>query len=271
MGKIFLSKSKEKMTDYLADIKTFVNGFVSSKVELKPGKYGFGLFVKSDVKKDEVLLDIPHESAFSAKSKSELGLDNITEELTESDLLAVTLLNQKRSGQTKNYFEKMNLYELPFEWESDEINCLPVQCRRKVMHTKKIISHLEWKMNETASANNTDLITREDIVNSFRMAHSRQICQFNSPTVIPILDFLNHSKDFSNVELNQTGTSYKCQATRDIKQGEELFIDYGRKTDCFYLCNFGFFESGTNQSSCVQLSGDEIVNIISNKLLFNSI
>ena len=44
--------------------KTFVIGFVSSKVELKPGKYGFGLFVKSDVKKDEVLLDIPHESAF---------------------------------------------------------------------------------------------------------------------------------------------------------------------------------------------------------------
>ena len=91
----------------------------------------------------------------------------------------------------------MNLYELPFEWDSDEINCLPVQCRRngytffynwtefcglafdqgqplrnqfkndiqirKVMHTKKIISHLEWKMNETASANNTDLVTREDI------------------------------------------------------------------------------------------------------------
>ena len=50
------------------------------------------------------------------------------------------------------------------------------------------------------------------------MAHSRQICQFNSPTVIPILDFLNHSKDVSNVELSQTGTSYKCQATRDIKQ-----------------------------------------------------
>ena len=44
--------------------KTYVNGFVSSKVELKPGKYGFGLFVKSDVKKDEVLLDIPHESVF---------------------------------------------------------------------------------------------------------------------------------------------------------------------------------------------------------------
>ena len=41
-----------------------MNGFVSSKVELKPGKYGFGLFVKSDVKKDEVLIDIPHESAF---------------------------------------------------------------------------------------------------------------------------------------------------------------------------------------------------------------
>ena len=31
------------------------------------------------------------------------------------------------------------------------------------MHTKKMISHLEWKMNETASANNTDLVTREDI------------------------------------------------------------------------------------------------------------
>ena len=31
------------------------------------------------------------------------------------------------------------------------------------MHTKKIISHLEWKMNETASANNTKLVTREDI------------------------------------------------------------------------------------------------------------
>ena len=47
-----------------AQKKTYVNGFVSSKVELKPGKYGFGLFVKSDVKKDEVLLDIPHESVF---------------------------------------------------------------------------------------------------------------------------------------------------------------------------------------------------------------
>ena len=46
---------------------TFVNGFISSKVELKPGKYGFGLFVKSDVKKDEVLLDIPHESALRYK------------------------------------------------------------------------------------------------------------------------------------------------------------------------------------------------------------
>ncbi len=72
----------------------------------------------------------PQNFISSAKSKSELGLDNITEELTESDLLAVTLLNQIRSGQTKNYFEKMNLYELPFEWDSDEINCLPVQCRR---------------------------------------------------------------------------------------------------------------------------------------------
>ena len=128
-----------------------MNGFVSSKVELKPGKYGFGLFVKSDVKKDEVLLDIPHESAFrylfwvtasqnlqnvifSAKSKYELGLDNVTEELTESDLLAVTLLNQMRSGQINNYFEKMNLYELPFEWDSDEINCLPVQCRRNGLY-----------------------------------------------------------------------------------------------------------------------------------------
>ena len=66
----------------------------------------------------------------SAKSKSELGLDNITEELNELDLLAVTLLNQKISGQKNNYFEKMNLYELPFEWDSEEINCLPVQCRR---------------------------------------------------------------------------------------------------------------------------------------------
>ena len=55
-------------------------------------------------------------------------------------------------------------------------------------------------------------------MNSFRMAHSRQICQFNSPTVIPIMDFLNHSKDVSNVEMSQTGTSYKCQATQDIKQ-----------------------------------------------------
>ena len=34
---------------------------------------------------------------------------------------------------------------------------------RKIMHTKKMISHLEWKMNEKASANNTDLVTREDI------------------------------------------------------------------------------------------------------------
>ena len=50
------------------------------------------------------------------------------------------------------------------------------------------------------------------------MAHSRQICQFNSPTVIPIMDFLNHSKKISNVEMNQTGTSYKCQAIQDIKQ-----------------------------------------------------
>ena len=45
-------------------MKSFVSGFVSSKVELKPGKYGFGLFVKSDVKKNEVLLDLPYESAF---------------------------------------------------------------------------------------------------------------------------------------------------------------------------------------------------------------
>ena len=57
-----------------------------------------------------------------------------------------------------------------------------------------------------------------NLVNSFRMAHSRQICQFNSPTVIPIMDFLNHSKDVSNVEMSQSGTSYKCQATQDIKQ-----------------------------------------------------
>ena len=32
-----------------------------------------------------------------------------------------------------------------------------------------------------------------------------------------------------------------------VIQGEELFIDYGRKTDCFYLCNFGFVDFGTNK------------------------
>ena len=68
---------------------------------------------------------------FSAKSKSELELENITEDLTELDLLAVTLVKELQSGQKNSYFEKMNLYELPFEWDIDEINCLPVQCRRQ--------------------------------------------------------------------------------------------------------------------------------------------
>lgn len=259
------------MADSLGDMKSFVNGFVSSKIELKPGKYGFGLFVKSDVKKDEVLLDIPTESAFRAKSKCDLGLNNVTENLTESDLLAVSLLVDLKSGRIKNYFEKMNLYELPFEWDTDEINCLPVECRRTVMHTKKIISHLEWKMNESASANKTDLVSRADIVNAFRMVHSRQVCQFNSPVVIPVMDFLNHSKYISNVGISQTGTSYKCQASQDIKQGDEIFIDYGRESDAFYLCNFGFVDSANNKNNCVQLSGNEIVNIISNKLLFKKV
>ena len=60
-----------------------------------------------------------------------MGLENITEDLTELDLLAVTLLKELQSGQKNSYFEKMNLYELPFEWDTDEINCLPVQCRRQ--------------------------------------------------------------------------------------------------------------------------------------------
>ena len=51
-----------------------------------------------------------------------------------------------------------------------ENNCWPllklkISRERKVMHTKKIISHLEWKMNEAASANNTDLVSREDLGN----------------------------------------------------------------------------------------------------------
>ena len=123
-----------------------------------------------------------------------MGLENITEDLTELDLLAVTLFKELQSGQKNSYFEKMNLYELPFEWDIDEINCLPVQCRRqgyflwavfghnhceveniperKVMHTKKIISHLEWKMNEAASANKTDLVSREDLGNhTYVMTH----------------------------------------------------------------------------------------------------
>ena len=59
-----------------------------------------------------------------------MGLDNITEDLSELDLLAVTLLKELQSGQKANYFGKMNLYELPFEWENDEINCLPLEHRR---------------------------------------------------------------------------------------------------------------------------------------------
>ena len=43
---------------------------------------------------------------------------------------------------------------------------------RKVMHTKKIISHLEWKMNEAASAHKTDLVSREDLGNhTYFMTH----------------------------------------------------------------------------------------------------
>ena len=45
------------------------------------------------------------------------------------------------------------------------------------MHTKKMISHLEWKMNETASANNTDLVTREDI--GIHIDEMRLLAQFS--------------------------------------------------------------------------------------------
>ena len=124
------------------------NCIIGSKIELRKANNGHGLFCKSGFAENEIIMEIPTRATIKAETVEQLGCAQIEFDFNDTDLLALSILKMKRSGEMNEYFNCMEHSQLPFEMSDKEINSMPNQCKYEAIKHKSAITLLEWQINQ---------------------------------------------------------------------------------------------------------------------------
>lgn len=265
------------------------NGVETSVVDIKnfPG-CGYGLQATKDLKEADPFLTIPRKVMMTTQTARDsvlgplIGQDKMLQAMP-SILLALHLLCEKKMLESfwKPYIDVLpDSYCTPLYFTEDEIKLLkgsPVQsdCYNQLKNIARQYAYfyrLFQNLPATSKLPIKDCFTFED----YRWAVSTVMTRQNQiPTpdgskitfgLIPMWDMCNHCNGTITTDYNMESDCSDCFALKEFKQGEQISIFYGARSNAELLVHNGFvYPENDMDRTAIKLGISKSDNLIDKK------
>ncbi|KAK0423904.1 hypothetical protein QR680_008397 [Steinernema hermaphroditum] len=241
---------------------------ISDDVEIRfvNRETGFGVFAKTDLKPNQIVLSIPHKLTISPQSA--LDVPEWSELLSTSDvvfndrdrmLLYVCL--EKRKGNDSFYAPYFDIlptkfYTAPMDIDLDD---LPADARQAYKERCDGINEL-FKKVKTLIPN----LKKDELLWANNVMNSRS---FGDPSMgeelLPLIDMVNSSQEPQALTLSSNNPRHhvvRIAEKKEVLEGEELFVDYGFNLNNLELwMKHGFVFPENKHNSFVEIEPAELV------------
>ena len=245
-------KSYPLYVKFLRELYKYNSFFPKLEIHFYTDDYR-GVLSKSNILKDEIIMTIPKEclisleTAFDTEYGKKIG-EFMYKELNSPKhcLLTSFLLYEEKNPKYKYYFDLLphDFSNFPIFYTSKELEYLKgspffYQILEKKEDMKSDYTKLCKYLPDFKQFSYQKFCEARLLISSRIFGIS--INDTKTDVLAPFADLLNHKRPRQTQwYYDDKLESFVIQATEDIKEGNEIFDSYGRKTNARFLLNYGF-------------------------------
>ena len=245
-------KSYPLYVKFLRELYKYNSFFPKLEIHFYTDDYR-GVLSKSNILKDEIIMTIPKEclisleTAFATEYGKKIG-EFMYKELNSPKhcLLTSFLLYEEKNPKYKYYFDLLphDFSNFPIFYTAKELEYLKgspffYQILEKKEDMKSDYNKLCKYLPDFKQFSYQKFCEARLLISSRIFGIS--INDTKTDVLAPFADLLNHKRPRQTQwYYDDNLESFVIQATEDIKEGNEIFDSYGRKTNARFLLNYGF-------------------------------
>ncbi|XP_015587046.1 histone-lysine N-methyltransferase setd3 [Cephus cinctus] len=231
-----------------------------------PG-FELGLKAEKDFIQNQLMLEIPRKLILSVESAApeltSLQNDPLVQHMPQVALaIALLIERHKENSKWKPYLNilpttyctvlYMNANDMIELKGSPTLEAALIQCRN-IARQYSYFNRLFQNSHNAVSDLLREVFTYEEYCWAVSTVMTRQnmIPSANGPqmihALIPMWDMCNHEEGTITTDFNRDTDSCECFALRDFKEGEQIFVYYGPRTNADFFVHSGFVYPNNKQ------------------------
>ena len=245
-------KSYPLFINFLKELYKFNSFFPKLEIHFYTDDYR-GVTAKSNISKNEIIMTIPKECLISLETVFETSYGKKINEFMYKELnspkhclLSSFLLYEEKNKKYKYYFDLLpkDYTNFPIFYKNNELEYLKgspfyAQILEKKEDIKKDYNKLCEHLPDFNQFSFSKFCKARVLISSRIFGIS--INSKKTDVLVPFADLLNHKRPKQTQWFYDDNLeSFVIQAIDDIKEGNEIFDSYGKKTNARFLLNYGF-------------------------------
>ena len=245
-------KSYPLFINFLKELYKFNSFFPKLEIHFYTDDYR-GVTAKSNILKNEIIMTIPKECLISLETVFETSYGKKINEFMYKELnspkhclLSSFLLYEEKNKKYKYYFDLLpkDYSNFPIFYKNNELEYLKgspfyAQILEKKEDIKKDYNKLCEHLPDFNQFSFSKFCKARVLISSRIFGIS--INSKKTDVLVPFADLLNHKRPKQTQWFYDDNLeSFVIQAIDDIKEGNEIFDSYGKKTNARFLLNYGF-------------------------------
>ena len=245
-------KSYPLFINFLKELYKFNSFFPKLEIHFYTDDYR-GVTAKSNISKNEIIMTIPKECLISLETVFETSYGKKINEFMYKELnspkhclLSSFLLYEENNKKYKYYFDLLpkDYSNFPIFYKNNELEYLKGSpFYAQILEKKEDIKNDYNKLCEHLPDFNQfsfSKFCKARVLISSRI-FGISINSKKTDVLVPFADLLNHKRPKQTQWFYDDNLeSFVIQAIDDIKEGNEIFDSYGKKTNARFLLNYGF-------------------------------
>ena len=245
-------KSYPLFINFLKELYKFNSFFPKLEIHFYTDDYR-GVTAKSNILKNEIIMTIPKECLISLETVFDTSYGKIINDFMYKELnspkhclLSSFLLYEENNKKYKYYFDLLpkDYSNFPIFYKNNELEYLKGSpFYAQILEKKEDIKNDYNKLCEHLPDFNQfsfSKFCKARVLISSRI-FGISINSKKTDVLVPFADLLNHKRPKQTQWFYDDNLeSFVIQAIDDIKEGNEIFDSYGKKTNARFLLNYGF-------------------------------
>ena len=245
-------KSYPLFINFLKELYKFNSFFPKLEIHFYTDDYR-GVLAKNDIYKNEIIMTIPKECLISLETVLNTSYGKTIGEFMYKELnspkhclLSSFLLYEEKNKNYKYYFDLLpkDYSNFPIFYKKSELEYLKGSpFLDQILEKKEDMKNDYNKLCEYLPNFNQFSFSKfckaRVLISS--MIFGISINRKKTDVLVPFADLLNHKRPKQTQwYYDDNLESFVIQAIEDIKEGNEIFDSYGKKTNARFLLNYGF-------------------------------